>query len=68
MVQESDPDYAVVKGALIKPAKEECALGMVQWSADAELKDALIKLAKEECAGDMGQDIKLQTQMNLSRI
>ena len=51
MVRESDPYYAVVKGALIKPAKEECALGMVQWPDDAELKDALIKLAKEERAG-----------------
>ena len=50
IVQEPDPDYAVVKGAPIMLGEEGCAGGMVQGSRDAARKGALIKLAKEECA------------------
>ena len=49
-VQVSDPDYAVVKDALIKPFVEECALCMVQLLDCAAGKDALIKPFVEECA------------------
>jgi hypothetical protein len=55
MVQRKKTNDAVVKDALIKFEREECALSMEQSVNDATLKDAQINPKEEDCVTDTEQ-------------
>jgi hypothetical protein len=52
-MEQRSNDVAAMDVQIIKPKKEECALGTGQRRNVAATKDALINLNVEECAGGM---------------